>query len=94
MTYKQQEQAIMAKLDRVEKHLEKGKKGSIGDAADQNDAIRLWVSVKKLTNLQEDQTWSHEKLQERLETSIDKGMTSIKAEVKFKEFGPNELTER
>lgn len=52
----------MAKLDRVEKHLEKGKKGSIGDAADQNDAIRLWVSVKKLTNLQEDQTWSHEKL--------------------------------
>jgi len=34
MTYKQQEQAILAKLDRVEKHLEKGKKGSIGDAAD------------------------------------------------------------
>ena len=33
MTYKQQEQTIMAKLDNVEKHTDKGKKGSISDAA-------------------------------------------------------------
>jgi len=47
--YKQQELTIMAKLDNVEKHTGKGKKGSIGDAAGENDAIRLWVSFNKIT---------------------------------------------
>jgi DNA polymerase/3'-5' exonuclease PolX len=46
VNYKQQEQTIMAKLDNVEKHTGKGKKGSIGDAAGDNDAIRQWVSLK------------------------------------------------
>ena len=35
----------MAKLDNVEKHNGKGKKESMGDAAGENDAIRLWVSL-------------------------------------------------
>ena len=47
VNYKQQELTFMAKLDNVEKHTGKGKKGSIGDAAGDNDAIRQWVSLKK-----------------------------------------------
>jgi len=74
----------MAKLDNVEKHTGKGKKGSIGDAAGDNDAIRQW----------DDHTWSLEKLQENLATSIETGLSHLKAEVKLKEFGPNELTEK
>ena len=35
-----------------------------------------------------------EKLQENYATSIDKGLSSIAAEIKLKEFGANELTEK
>ena len=48
VNYKQQELTFMAKLDNVEKHTGKGKKGSIGDAAGDNDAIRQWVSLKNI----------------------------------------------
>jgi len=44
--------------------------------------------------LWEDHTWSLEKLQENLGTNIETGLRNINAEIKLKEFGPNELTER